>query len=176
MKRKSCKEVPALSWKLIHRNGEIYNGEFSLLTRNDLPQLKKNNGWSRGLNWSTYLRNGHEFTAYKLHIVGNHTIQGLIAIAVREGYVELELAEKAPSNRKPMQQFTNAGEVLFGHACLVSLQNGGDGYVLLRAKTGLMEYYIDYYGMEVVNSKQRLLAIPPVEAQRLIELYYIQGS
>ena len=71
-----------------------------------------------------------------------------------------------------MQQFINAGEVLFAQACLFSFENGGNGYVLLKEKTGLMEYYIDHYGMEVVNSKQRLLAIPPLEAKRLIELYY----
>jgi hypothetical protein len=165
-----------LSWQLNHRNSEVYIGEFSSLTRTDLSQLRKSDGWSRGLNWNIYLQKNHEYTAYKLRIIGNDTIQGLIAVAFREGYVELELAEKAPFNRKPIQQFTNAGEVLFAQACLFSLENGGDGYVLLKAKTGLMEYYIDHYGMEVVNSKKRLLAIPPVEAKRLVELYYRQGS
>ncbi|QGQ95663.1 hypothetical protein EHS13_12595 [Paenibacillus psychroresistens] len=165
-----------MTWKLNHRNGEIYDAGFSLLTRADLPLIRKSEGWSRGLNWSEYFQKNHEYTAYKLHIIGNNInniIQGLIAIAFREGYVELELTEKAPLNRKPSQQFINAGEVLFAQACLFSLENGGDGYVLLKAKTGLMEYYIDHYGMEVVNSKQRLLAIPPLEAKRLIGLYYI---
>ncbi|WP_240416631.1 hypothetical protein [Paenibacillus periandrae] len=165
-----------MSWNLIHRNSEIYTAKFSLLTRLDLPQLKKSDGWSRGFDWSVYLRKNHEYTAYKMQVVGNNSIQGLIAIAIREGYVELDLAEKAPTNRKPMEQFLNAGDVLFAQACLISMENNGDGYVLLKAKTGLMEYYIDHYGMEVVNGKQRLLAIPPVEAKGLIELYYRQGS
>ncbi|PZM67196.1 hypothetical protein [Paenibacillus dendritiformis] len=165
-----------MSWNLIHCNGETYPGVFNLLLRDDLAQLKKSNGWSHGLDWSIFLKKNQEYIAYKLHIVGDNLIQGLIAIAIRKGYVELALAEKAARNRKPTHEFKNVGEVLFAQACLFSLENNGDGYVLLRAKTGLMDHYVHHYGMEVINKKQRLLAIPPVEATRLIELYYKQGS
>lgn len=164
-----------MSWKLIHQNGEIYQAELSELSKPDLLQLKKSEGWSRGFNWATYLDSKSEFTAYKLHITGNPIIQGLLAIAVREGFVELDLIEKAPSNRKPRNEFKNIGEILFAFACLTSFKNGGDGYVLLQAKTGLVEHYIDHYGMEVVNSKKRLLAIPTLEAKRLVDLYLIKG-
>ncbi|MCM3289191.1 hypothetical protein M3661_03510 [Paenibacillus sp. MER 180] len=165
-----------MSWTLIHRNGEHYEGDFSLLTKTDLVQLKKNNGWTRGLNWGAYLQKNEEFTAYKLQVIGDTHIQGLIAVAIRDGYVELALVEKSKHNRKPVQQFRNIGEVLFAQACLLSVENNGDGYVLLRAKTGLINHYIHYYRMEVVNSRQQLMAIPPVEAKRLIELYYRQRS
>jgi hypothetical protein len=115
---------------------------------------------SPGIDWRKYLLKKSQFTAYKLHIIGNRTVQGLIAIALHEGYVELEFAEKAPNNRKPINEFTNSGELLFAQACLISYQSNEDGYVTLRAKTGLMEYYIDYYGMDVINGKERRLAIP----------------
>lgn len=162
-----------MSWKLIHQNGEVYPADFRLLSKSDLVHIKKSEGWSRGLNWSTYLASNHEFTAYKLHITGNPIIQGLIAIAIKDGFVEVDLIEKAPFNRKPRNEFINVGEVLFGLACQTSFDNNGEGYVLLQAKTGLLEHYIDHYGMEVVNSKKRLLAIPTVEANRLIELYLV---
>ncbi|GBG08548.1 hypothetical protein PAT3040_03135 [Paenibacillus agaridevorans] len=162
-----------MNWKLIHQSGETYQADFSLLSKSDLVQLKKSDGWSRGLNWSTYLASNHECTAYKLHITGNPIIQGLIAIAIKDGFVEVDLIEKAPFNRKPRNEFINVGEVLFCLACQTSFDNNGEGYVLLQAKTGLLEHYIDHYGMEVVNSKKRLLAIPTVEANRLIELYLI---
>lgn len=161
-----------MSWKLIHRSGETYKAEFSLLLKSDITQLKKKDGWSRGLDWSSYIESNNEFTVYKLHIYGNYTIQGLIAIAIREGFVEVDLIEKAPLNRRPRSEFINAAEVLFGLAAQLSFNNNGDGYVLLQAKTGLMEHYIDHYGMEIVNSRKRLLALPTIEAKRLIELYF----
>lgn len=162
-----------MSWKLIHRSGETYQSEFSVLSKSDLTQLKKSNGWSRGLNWSTQLASNNEFTAYKLHITGNPIIQGLIAVAIRDSFVEVDLIEKAPTNRKPKHEFINTAEVLFALAGQLSFNHNGDGYVLLQSKTGLMEHYIDHYGMEVVNSKKRLLALPSVEAKRLIDLYLI---
>lgn len=165
-----------MSWKLIHQNGEIYQADIEVLSKSDLLRLKKSEGWSRGFNWAEYLASKNEFTAYKLHITGNPIVQGLVAFAVREGFVELDLIEKAPSNRKPRNEFINIGEVLFAFACLTSFKNNGDGYVLLQAKTGLIEHYIDHYGMEVVNSKKRLLAIPTLEAKRLVDLYLMKGD
>lgn len=165
-----------VSWKLVHCSGEIYEAEFSPLTRNDFARLRKGDGWTRGIDWGIYLQSDQAFTAYKLHVLGDTTIQGLVAIAVREGFVEVGLAEKAPSNRKPVQRFMNAGELLFAKACLTSLENNGEGYVLLQAKTNLIAYYVDHYGMEVVNGKNRLLAIPPIESRRLVEVYWNQRS
>lgn len=165
-----------MSWKLVHRGGEIYDADFSLLTRSDLKQLRKSDGWSRGIDWGVYLKLDQPFTAYKLQILGDTTIQGLVAVTVREGFVELALAEKAPVNRKPIERFINAGEILFAKACLMSLENNGEGYVLLQAKTNLFDHYVDHYGMEVVNSKKRLLAIPPIESRRLVEVYWSQRS
>ncbi|NGP62205.1 hypothetical protein FLT15_28880 [Paenibacillus thiaminolyticus] len=150
-----------MSWNLIHRNGESYPGAFNLLTQADLPQLKKSDGWSRELDWSVFLQKDQEYTAYKLHIVGDSLILGLIAIAIRTGYVELAFAEKAALNRKQTQEFKNVGDVLFAQACLFSLVNNGDGYVLFRAEIGLMDHYVYHIGMEVINRGQRLLAITP---------------
>lgn len=149
---------------------------FSPLEKRDLNQLRKSDGWSKGLHWRNYLQNGNEFSAFKLHVIGDTFIQGLIAVAIRDGYVELDLVEKAPSNRKPFVEFMNAGEVLFGEACLISINNGGEGFVKLRAKTGLLEHYIDHYDMQIINAKKRELAIDPVAANRLIGLYYNQRS
>jgi len=165
-----------MNWKLLHSSGEIYQAEFSLLSPADLPRIKKNEGWSRGFNWAKYLSPVSEFIAYKLHLVGNPQIQGLLAVAVRDGFAELDLIEKAPSNRIPINEFMNVGEVLFAKACLISFEHKGNGYVLLRAKTNLIEHYMKRYGMEIIHLKKRLLAIPPLEAQRLIRLYLIKRS
>ncbi|BFH67625.1 MAG: hypothetical protein E6230_04290 [Paenibacillus dendritiformis] len=146
-----------MSWKLIHRNGETYPGAFNLLRQEDLPQLKKSDGWSRGIDWSIFLRKNQEYTAYKLHIVGDNRIQGLLAIAIRTGFVELAIAEKAFHNRKPNEEFKNVGDVLLAHACLCDLVNNGDGYVLFKSKMSLMGHYGYDNGMEVVNKKRRLL-------------------
>ncbi|MEK0313820.1 hypothetical protein [Cohnella sp. 56] len=165
-----------MSWKLIHRAGEVYDADFSPLTRKDMVQLRKSDGWTRGIDWGIYLQPNQPFSAYKLQIMGDTSIQGLVSIAIREGFVELALAEKAPFNRKPTQRFINAGELLFAKACKTSLEKNGEGYVLLQAKSNLIAHYIDYYGMEVVNVKNRHLAIPPIESRRLVEVYWDQRS
>lgn len=52
-----------VSWKLVHRDGEVYDAGFSPLTRNDLIHLKKSDGWSRGIDWGIYLQPNQPFSA-----------------------------------------------------------------------------------------------------------------
>ena len=103
-----------MSWRLIHRNGKVHQAELSLLSKSDVVELKKSDGWSRGFNWSEYLAKTSEFSAYKLHITGKLSIQGLIAIAVRDGFVEVDLIEKAPMNRKPKNEYIMSASSCLG--------------------------------------------------------------
>jgi hypothetical protein len=161
-----------LAWKLIHRSGEEYLADFHELEPSDLPKLKKSLGWTRGFDWKKYLADENPFIAYKLVVRGNTAIQGLVALAVLDGYVELDLVEKAPQNRGFRKEFLNAGDVLFGFAGKVSLDTGNDGFVLLYAKTRLVEHYIRKYGMDLIDPRRRKMVINPIAANRIIGLYY----
>jgi hypothetical protein len=154
-----------MSWKLIHKSGEPYTAEFSPLMRDDLPLR-----WTRGLSWNNYLAKNSEYTAYKLTV--GDTIQGAIALAIRTGYVEIDLVEKSPINRQ-RSEFINVAEVLFGFASKVSFDNNEEGYTILYAKTVLVSHYVDRYKMEVINKKERRMLLPPIEGYKLIKLYYI---
>ncbi|MBB6695698.1 hypothetical protein H7B90_30325 [Cohnella xylanilytica] len=162
-----------VTWVLKHRSsGEEYDAYFSRLERGDLKNIAKGTGWTVGFNWGHYLRRDSDYIAYKLHIAGNDGIQGIVAIALREGYVEIDLAEKSPNNRRPRNQFSNAGDLLFAFACKVSLENDGEGYVMLKAKSGLVQHYQRKYKMELINPRERTMAIVPVVAKKMVELYY----
>jgi len=163
-----------MDWSLIHKNDEHYLAEFSLLTRVDLQQLKKAHGWSRGINWSKYLRSNSNIQAFKLNVIGDNAIQGCVAIDVREGYVFIDMIEKAPNNRKPREDFKNAGDLLIAFACKISVDHGFSGYVSLIPKSGLEQTYLNKYRFQWTNPRLRLMGLDEVEAQRLIALYYIE--
>lgn len=162
-----------MGWSLNHRNGEQYPAVFSPLTREDLQKLRKSLGWTQGLNWSKYLHPSSTIQAYKLTITGHSAIQGCIAIDLREGYVFVDLVEKSPNNRKPQQEFLNAGDVLIAFACKVSVDAGFGGYTALIPKSGLEETYLNKYRFRWTNPRLRLMGLEEVEAQRLIALYYV---
>lgn len=162
-----------MPWILYHKSGEQYPANFHPLTRQDMIALKKKYGWSKRFHWDAYFHHA-SIRAYKLVVDGDTKIQGLIAMEpIREhGYVYVDLVEKAPHNRKPNEEFLNVGDVLFGYACKMSIDNGLEGYVMLYAKTMYVDHYQKKYGMTLIHPRERKMAFDPVVATRLVRLYY----
>ena len=159
-----------MPWILIHKNKEIYEAEFKKLERSDRFLLLKRDGWSKGFDWLSYLGQNSQFTPYKLVLKGTNEIQGLIALRLENGYVMVDLIEKAPINRTPDEEFINCAEVLFGFACKFSKEQGYEGFISFYSKTVLVEHYMRKYGAELIGDRR--LAIGSLEANRLIALYY----
>ena len=77
-------------------SGDSFSTEISLLTKTDLKQITKKNGWN--FNWSIEY-NDPVKDVYKLTIVQNPTVlQGLISFSIETGHVFMHLLESAPFN------------------------------------------------------------------------------
>jgi hypothetical protein len=165
-----------LAWLLQHRNGENYTADFYPLTRADLQNMRKSEGWTRGLDWKYFL-DKVDTQVYKLVVHGDDEIQGCIAfINDFNEFALVELIEKAPVNRKPNMQFSNIAAVMLAFASKSILDLGGLGYICFEPKTGLSKHYENTYNAKFYNPRLNLMTILEVDAKRLIGLYYIERS
>jgi hypothetical protein len=77
-------------------SGDSFRTEVLLLTKNDLKQITKKNGWN--FNWKTELENNIK-EVYKLTIVGNtNIVQGLVSLTKNSDHIYMDLLENAPFN------------------------------------------------------------------------------
>jgi hypothetical protein len=77
-------------------SGDSFRTEVLRLTKNDLKQITKKNGWN--FNWKTELENNIK-EVYKLTIVGNSNIvQGLVSLTKNSDHIYMDLLENASFN------------------------------------------------------------------------------
>ena len=77
-------------------SGDSFRTEVLRLTKNDLKQITKKNGWN--FNWKTVLENNIK-EVYKLTIVGNtNIVQGLVSLTKNSDHIYMDLLENAPFN------------------------------------------------------------------------------
>lgn len=55
----------------------------------------------------------------------------------------------------------------------VSFDYDFDGFVILYAKTHLVDHYIDKYDMKILNRRYRKMAFNTIAAKRLVDNNYI---
>jgi hypothetical protein len=77
-------------------SGDSFRTDVLPLTKNDLKQITKKNGWN--FNWKTELENNIK-EVYKLTIVGNtNIVQGLVSLTKNSDHIYMDLLENAPFN------------------------------------------------------------------------------
>ena len=77
-------------------SGDSFRTEVLRLTKNDLKQITKKNGWN--FNWKTELENNIK-EVYKLTIVGNtNIVQSLVSLTKNSDHIYMDLLENAPFN------------------------------------------------------------------------------
>ena len=70
-------------------SGDSFRTELLRLTKNDLKQITKKNGWN--FNWKTELENNIK-EVYKLTIVGNtNIVQGLVSLTKNSDHIYMDL-------------------------------------------------------------------------------------
>ena len=78
-------------------SGDSFQTEVGLLTKADLKQVTKKNGWE--FNWNTELADNTR-QVYKLTINNNpNIIQGLLSLTIEPDHIYMDLLESAPFNR-----------------------------------------------------------------------------
>ena len=135
-------------------SGDSFRTEVLRLTKNDLKQITKKNGWN--FNWKTELENNIK-EVYKLTIVGNtNIVQGLVSLTKNSDHIYMDLLENAPFN--------------LGRNKLYEGVNGFEGYVSFTAKTQLIEHY--QKSLNAINFGGQFMIINTLSANTLIDKYF----
>ena len=148
--------------------GDSFQTEISILTKEDLKNITKKNGWL--FDWKAEKKNVQK-EIYKLTIVGNsHIIQGIISLEVKEDHVYMHLVESAPFNRGASKVYLGVLGNLVAFACKLSFQRGHEGNVSFLAKTKLIEHYEQALGASHFGG--RVMIIETKAALKLVQQYF----
>jgi hypothetical protein len=149
-------------------SGDSFSTEVSRLTKSDLKQVTKVNGWS--FNWKQEFDNNVR-EVYKLTITNNPTIiQGLLSFTIKPDHIYMDLVESAPFNLGRNKLYEGVPGNLVAFACKASFQNGFDGFLSFTAKTKLIAHYEKTLG--AYHFGNHLMIINTKTAQQLIDKYF----
>jgi len=149
-------------------SGDSFPTDVSRLTKTDLKQVAKKNGWA--FNWKTELEDNTK-EVYKLTISNNpNIIQGLLNITIEPDHVYMDLLESAPFNRGRNKIYEGVPGNLVAYACKISYQTGFDGYLSFTAKTKLIDHYIKT--LDAYHFGGHLMIINTIAANKLIDKYF----
>lgn len=151
--------------------GEILQTTFSLAQKSELEKLK---GWN--FDWlSNDLKNAE---IYKLNVVGDNTIQGLIALTkfAHDQAIYVNIAESAPHNIGKNKQYAGVGGHLFAIAAKRSVDFGYGGFVFLDAKNEeLVQHYKNTLGAILLGHPHIYrMFIDESAAQKLLSIYTLK--
>ena len=150
------------------QSGDSFQTEVSLVSKADLKNISKKNGWR--FDWTFELKEPSR-EVYKLSVVNNSgIIQGLISLEVKRDHVFMHLIESAPFNIGKHKVYYGVPGNLVAHACKLSFQRGGEGYVSFIAKTKLIDHYVETLG--AVHSGGHLMVITTDAALKLTDKYF----
>lgn len=142
--------------------------EVSLLSKEDLKQVQKKNGWF--FNWKEE-HNLPDREVYKLTIVNNaNIVQGIASLTVRTDNVFLHLIENAPFNKGKEKLYEGVAGNLVAFACRLSFQRGSDGFVSFHSKTNLIDHYVK--SLNAIHYGNHLMIINTEAALRLVNKYF----
>lgn len=149
-------------------SGDSFRTEVLRLTKTDLKQITKKNGWK--FNWKKELDDNIK-EVYKLTIIGNpNIVQGLVCFTINADHIYMDLLENAPFNLGQNKLYEGVAENLVAFACKISFQNGFEGYVSFTAKTKLIEHY--QKSLNAITFGGQLMIINTLAANILIDKYF----
>lgn len=149
-------------------SGDSFQTEISLLTKSDMKNITRKNGWK--FNWNAEFQDIRK-EVYKLTIVNNpNIVQGIISISIFEDHVYMNLLESASFNIGKNKLYEGVAGNLVAFSCKVSFQKGLEGYVAFVAKTRLIKHYEETLG--AYHFKNQRMIIKTEQAKRLVEKYF----
>jgi len=149
-------------------SGDNFPTEVSLLTKEDLKQVQRKNGWL--FNWRDEL-SLPDREVYKLTIVNNvNIVQGITSVTIRPDNVFLHLIETAPFNKGKGKLYEGVAGNLVAFACRLSFQRGSEGFVSFHSKTNLIDHYVKT--LDAIHYGNHLMIINTEAALRLVNKYF----
>ena len=148
--------------------GESFPTEVILLSKNDLKQTQKKNGWK--FNWKHEL-NQPDREVYKLVTTVNPGIvHGIVSLTVKDDHVFIHVIENAPFNQGSKKLYDGVAGNLVAFGCRLSFQRGNQGVVSFYAKTKLVNHYEKTLGAKLIG--MQLMIIYSEEAKILVDKYF----
>ncbi len=161
--------IDQLSNSIIHaKSGKTYKTQCLPINKSDLKLTLKKNGWL--FNWSTEFKKEDRKVFKLVTLQKTESIEGLVCLAERENYMELELIESAPHNRGTKKLYLGVAANMFAFACYHSKLVGHEGNIGFISKTNLIEHYENSIGAIHIGN-QRMI-IHELAAESLISRYY----
>ncbi len=149
-------------------SGDSFTTEVSLLTKSDIKQVTKINGWN--FNWKEEFNNKAR-EVYKLTIVNNpEIIQGLLSLTVKADHIYMNLIESAPFNLGRNKLYEGVPGNLVAFAAKISFENGFNGFISFTAKTKLISHYEKTLG--AYHFGNHLMIMSTNASQYLIDKYF----
>lgn len=133
----------------------------------DFKQVLKKNGWN--FIWKSELK-CEDRHVYKLVILKESVIQGLISLQRMPNFMEMHLIEAAPHNYGYKKKYKGVAGNLVAFACKTSFDLGFEGFVSFKAKTDLIQHYIDTLGAQLLYKDR--MTIDTINAKNLVNSYY----
>lgn len=111
-------------------------------------------------------------------------IQGRIAINTNSQPLYVMLVENAPQNSKLSNNpngarncnYIGCGRNLFSFACLLSKEEFGDGQILWKSKTNLIEHYIKNMGASLTRNLNEMWLSPERAEDLINECHPVYGG
>jgi hypothetical protein len=149
-------------------SSESFPTEVILLSKNDLKQTQKKNGWK--FNWKHEL-NQPDREVYKLVTTVNPDIvHGIVSLTVKDDHVFIHVIENAPFNQGSKKLYDGVAGNLVAFGCRLSFQRGNQGVVSFYAKTKLVNHYEKTLGAKLIG--MQLMIIYSEEAKILVDKYF----
>jgi hypothetical protein len=149
-------------------SGDSFQTEVILLSKSDLKDITKKNGWN--FDWKSEF-NDIKKEVYKLTIEHNpNIIQGLLSITIEADHIYMNLLESSPFNIGENKLYEGVAGNLVAYACKLSFQKGFDGFVAFTAKTQLIEHYEKTLG--AFHFKNQRMIIETDASKFLVEKYF----
>lgn len=164
-----CFEIDRLTNSIENAySGESFPTEVSLLTKADLKNITKKNGWL--FDWKAEMKRAKR-EVYKLTTIGNpDIIQGLVCLQEKEDHVAMHLIENAPFNIGKTKIYSGVAGNLVAFVCKVAFERGQKGNVSFLAKTKLVQHYVET--LSAFHFGGQVMIIDTRAARRLTDRYF----
>ncbi|MGO0059975.1 hypothetical protein ACTID9_08215 [Brevibacillus fluminis] len=155
-------------WLLEDRNGTLHKASFLPVQKSDIVQMR----WTPRLYWERELADKSRMV-FKLVDQATSKIQGAISFSDADDHLFIHLLESAPSNRyttQPPRFFVNVTRLLIAFAGHIANQKGYDGFLALKPKSSLENYYRQQF--KAFDLPDRRMGIHGVVSNHWIGVYY----
>ena len=162
-------EIDKLTNSIVNTiSGDSFPTDVHPLTKADLKNINKKNGWH--FSWADEFKLTDR-TVFKLTIRNNpEIVQGLLSISDYNDHYYLHLVETAPFNFGRNKLYEGVPGNLFAFTCKTSWDKGYQGFVSFTSKTKLVDHYERALGATHIGGLK--MVIFPKEALKLIRKYY----